>query len=256
MASFDNASNMCLVCHQGRASKVQVDAATPNGLHDPDYDSYDFINIHYYAAAATLFGSDVQAGYEYDGNTYRGQNPFVGAHTDDGTGLNLVDCVGCHMNSSLGRDPPNTNSTAKHTFLPAVEDCNECHSGNTFPDIAPDNNFIVIESLKSELLEAIQAYATTGALPIDSPIYYDNDSYPYWFSGDETAEPPPTPSFATRYRDFDFNMLTAAYNYVVATKDPAGYIHNGLYIKQLLFDSICLMGGDPIPVEPSRINCP
>ena len=45
-------------------------------------------------------------------------------------------------------------------------------------------------------------------------------------------------------------MLTAAYNYQVALKDPAGYIHNGVYIKQILFDSIDVMGGTPSITRP------
>ena len=53
-------------------------------------------------------------------------------------------------------------------------------------------------------------------------------------------------------------MLTAAYNYQVAEKDPAGYIHNGAYVQQLLFDSICALGGTPsiarVPDRPA--SCP
>jgi hypothetical protein len=45
-------------------------------------------------------------------------------------------------------------------------------------------------------------------------------------------------------------MLTAAYNYNVGAKDPAGYVHNGDYIKQLLYDSIVAMGGTPSVSRP------
>jgi hypothetical protein len=251
-ASFDNNSNMCMTCHQGRESGVSVDNATPNtAVQSPDYPSYDFINIHYYAAAATLFGSDVNAGYEYAGKMYNGQNTFVGLHQQRG----LVDCVGCHMNSSLARTPPDTVDAQKHTFLPVTEDCNDCHSGNRFQDLSgsPGDNYREIQVLKAELLSAMQAYATTGdpntGLPIDAPVFYDNLTYPYWFNGVQGTDPA---SFANRYRNFDFNMLTAAYNYAVATKDPAGYIHNGGYLEQLLYDSILVMGGTPTVVPPLR----
>jgi hypothetical protein len=231
---------------------VSVDNATPNtAVQSPDYPSYDFINIHYYAAAATLFGSDVNAGYEYAGKMYNGQNTFVGLHQQRG----LVDCVGCHMNSSLARTPPDTVDAQKHTFLPVTEDCNDCHNGNRFQDLSngPNDNFREIQVLKAELLSAMQAYATTGdpntGLPIDAPVFYDNLTYPYWFNGVQGTDPA---SFANRYRNFDFNMLTAAYNYAVATKDPAGYIHNGGYLEQLLYDSILVMGGTPTVVPPLR----
>lgn len=254
-ASFGNNSNMCMSCHQGRESGDSVANADPNTVVQvPDYDSYDFINIHYYAAAATLFGNVVNGGYEYPGNLYRGQNMFPGIHASQGR--NLVDCVGCHMNSSLGRDPDDPNNgrltdTEKHTFLPETQDCNFCHTGDRFQDLSgsPGDNFREIEVLKAELLSAMQAYATTGDLPIDSPIFYDNDTYPYWFNGIKGEDPA---SFGNRYRNFDFDMLTAAYNYVVATKDPAGYIHNGAYVEQLLYDSILLMGGTPTVIPPLR----
>ncbi|MGB5697621.1 MAG: chitobiase/beta-hexosaminidase C-terminal domain-containing protein, partial [Polyangiales bacterium] len=249
-ATLGNASNICMTCHQGRESGVSVANATANTVVQAptDYDSYDFINIHYYAAAATFFGSDVEAGYQYrPPEDYTGQNTFVGLHQQRG----LDTCIGCHMNSSLARTPPNTVDAAKHTFLPSTVDCNECHNGNRFQDLSgtPGDNFREIEVLKAELLAAMQAYATTGDLPISSPVFYDNDTYPYWFKGVAGTDPA---SFANRYRDFDFDMLTAAYNYAVATKDPGGYMHNGAYIEQILYDSILAMGGTPTVIPPLR----
>jgi hypothetical protein len=45
-------------------------------------------------------------------------------------------------------------------------------------------------------------------------------------------------------------QLKAAYNWQVADKEPCGYIHNGIYIRQLLFDSTVDMGGTPAVVRP------
>ncbi|MDT8305345.1 MAG: hypothetical protein RRC07_05370, partial [Anaerolineae bacterium] len=56
----------CMECHQGRSSKVRVDAAiTDRGADDADAvnEELGFINIHYYAAAATQYGTLVQGGY-------------------------------------------------------------------------------------------------------------------------------------------------------------------------------------------------
>jgi len=237
-ATFNNSSNVCLGCHQGRSSGNDVDNATPNGENDPLYDSYSFINIHYYAAGATFFGSDVGGGYEYEGETYRGVNPW-GVHTQLMGAEHLVDCVGCHMNAD-DAEPE------KHTFLPKVADCSSCHPGSTFPTLAnsPSNNFEDIEVLTTELLAAIEAYADGGGLPKVSPVQYDPSAYPYWFRAGVPA------IYPNRYLDFDFDMLTAAYNYQVALKDPGGYIHNGIYIKQLLHDSIVAMGGTPSITRP------
>ena len=81
-------------------------------------------------------------------------------------------------------------------------------------------------------------------LPQDSPVQYNPSAYPYWFKAGVPA------IYPNRYLDFDFDMLTAAYNFVVADKDPAGYLHNGGYIKQILFDSIVAMGGTPSITRP------
>jgi hypothetical protein len=76
-------------------------------------------------------------------------------------------------------------------------------------------------------------------LPQASPVEYSNH-HPYWFH--EGTEDP--------YGDFDFTMLTAAYNYQVGLKDPCGYIHNAAYIEQLLYDSIVAMGATPSVSRP------
>ena len=49
-----NNSNLCLECHQGRASKVSLDAAIGAGEF-----TFSDQNVHYFAAGATLFGADV-----------------------------------------------------------------------------------------------------------------------------------------------------------------------------------------------------
>ena len=251
--TFNNNSNLCMSCHQGRASGLDVRTAEPNDeVQNPDYDSFDAINIHYYAAAAVLFGRDADAGYQYrtdpdDPDTelsYAGKNLFVGFH--ESGDLKLTDCIGCHMNSNP------TGAPAKHTFMPQeVGDCSACHSGGPeFKDLQtrPQSYWFAIDTLKSQLLQAIEDYADGGGLPITSPAFYDGHHHPYWF---HQGGPPEDEN---AYRDFDRNMLAAAYNYMVADKDPGGYIHNGIYIQQLLWDSIIAMGACPNlnPPPPGR----
>ena len=76
------------------------------------------------------------------------------------------------------------------------------------------------------------------------PIVYSN-GYPYWCN--DNGNPC---NFANGYKDFDATLLKAAYNYQTALKDPGGYIHNGPYIKQILFDSIEDLGGTPSVDRP------
>ena len=156
------------------SSEIWSNGATPNGVvqSPTDYDSFNFINIHYYAVGATLFGTDVQGGYEYEEDVagdplvYRGQNTFVGLHNPTPDGQSLVDCIGCHLNSAVDEA-----DQKRHTFLPKVEDCNQCHSGQAFQDLSgsPGDNFREINLLKADLLAAMQDYAQNG-LPQPSPM--------------------------------------------------------------------------------------
>ncbi|MDP2974734.1 MAG: cytochrome c3 family protein, partial [Anaerolineales bacterium] len=81
----------CMECHQGRESKVSVDKqitdfnaaealdAVPAPITDASGNqrTFGFRNIHYFPAAATLYGSTVHGGYEYDGKIYDIKNAHV-----------------------------------------------------------------------------------------------------------------------------------------------------------------------------------
>ena len=249
-ATYTNASNICMTCHQGRESTVSVneDIAACSNVGDCDADctpmegaggaggaggasgceGLGFVNIHYYAAAATLFGTNVKGAYEYAGQTYAGQNEFDNtSHANN----NLQDCLGCHMQRGEAADLPN------HVFLPAVAACGPCHTGGAeFSELdnGLSDNFQDVQTMLTDLLTAITDYTTD----LGDPVTYDPDSYPYWFNSE-----------GGRYR-FDAPSLRAAYNYQTGSKDPGNYIHNATYTKQFLYDSIIDMGGTTTVTRP------
>jgi hypothetical protein len=49
---------------------------------------------------------------------------------------------------------------------------------------------------------------------------------------------------STNRFSFDAKSLRAAYNYQVSHKAPHGYIHNALYVAQIMVDAIQHIGGD------------
>ena len=104
----------CMECHQGRSSKVTVDGKIEEAglVDDPDAVSEDlgFTNIHYFAAAASLYGTFAQGGYQYDGNTYDAKFRHVEGYET---------CVSCH------------NS---HTLEVHSEACIECHDEGDYQD--------------------------------------------------------------------------------------------------------------------------
>lgn len=199
-ASLGGPSNLCMECHQGRSSGPTVDARIAAG-------NLSFSNIHYFAAAATLLGSEVKGGYEYAGRTYRGRNNFA-AHAVLGS-PELTTCAGCHLRGD----------EVNHTFTPDLVVCLECHVGDSFANLSgsPVVNRVAIQQLKDQLLGLLTA---SGVVAVDGFPYFTNIT---------TAQ-----------------QLRAAYNWQVADKEPCGYIHNGIYIRQLLFDSVSDMGGAPV----------
>jgi hypothetical protein len=235
---FGDASR-CLICHQGRESKASVDAQIarfeaedPDAVVAPIKDDkgndvrFGFRNIHYYAAAATLYGTEVKGGYEYDGKIYDGKFQHVEGRDT---------CIGCH-------DP--------HTLKVKVDECALCHGDGVKAEGGLQNirepqasawdydgdgdkeegMAHEIEGLQEALLAEIQKYAegTAGA-----PITYDAATYPYFMSADGNA-----------YGNWTPRLLKAAYNYQVSLKDPGAFAHGNKYIVQLLYDSIEDLGGD------------
>jgi hypothetical protein len=215
-------SNLCLQCHQGRESGVSVNELI-EGLDDDEVsDALRFLNVHYFAAGASLFGTDANGAYEYDGKEYLGQNMHV-----PGFGT----CKDCH---------------SSHRLEVKVEECGKCHTGvateedlqgirlstvdydgdgDTQEGIAGE-----IETMREALYEATQGYA---ADVVGTDIVYNAARYPYWFTDAEEG-----------YNTWTPRLLKAAYNYQYATKDPGVYAHNGKYILQVLYDALEDMGVD------------
>jgi acylphosphatase len=98
---------VCMQCHQGRQSTVSVDTSIKTNAdpNKPDVAStkLSFANIHYFAAAATQYGTLAKGGYEYKGQSYDGkfQHPApydtcVGCHNSHSLELELKECATCH----------------------------------------------------------------------------------------------------------------------------------------------------------------
>ena len=141
---------------------------------------------------------------------------------------NPKDCVGCH-----GFDPGQKNPSND----PKLFEFSGIRPGST-PDYDGDGNIREsvqneIQGLEAILLQLIELYA---ANTIGVPIAYDAHAYPYFLKATGGS-----------YRDFNATLLKAAYNYHTSIKEPGGFIHNSLYIAQLLVDSIRDLGGNAAP---------
>jgi hypothetical protein len=222
----------CMQCHQGRASKFDVDAAIEEAGVDEDRVSEDlgFINIHYYAAAATKYGTLAKGGYEYEGSSYDANF----GHVED-----FNSCIECHNPHTL--EVRVDQCSACHSGVATVEDLRDVRMPGSAVDYDGDGDtdegiYYEIQGLQEKLYTAIQAYGTEVA---GTDIVYDPAAYPYFFidtdaNGEITAG---EAVFPNAYNAWTPRLVKAAYNYQVSQKDPGNFAHGGKYIIQLLSDS-------------------
>jgi hypothetical protein len=228
-------SNLCIQCHQGRESTVSVRQDIGDLGDDEASEDLGFVNVHYFAAGATMFGTEAKGAYEYEGQTYLGRfahvdgfNECTECHTVHGLEVKIEGCSGCHEGVESEEDLHGIRMT--ETDFDGDGDTDEGLAGE-------------VETMVDALSAAVQAYATDT---VGTPIVYDAHSYPYFFNdtngngepdGEET-------SYANQYASWTPRLLKAAYNFQYAQKDPGGFAHNGKYVLQVLYDSLSDVGGD------------
>ena len=176
-----------MTCHQGRESKVSVDKQINDTFKVTDVDAvvapikdasgkdvaFGFRNVHYFAAGATLYGSQAQMGYEYDGKTYDPKFRHV---------PEFDTCIACHD---------------QHATQVRVDKCAECHEGVKTVDDLKNNRengslvdyngngdtkegiYYELKGLQDILYSSIQMYAKEVA---GTAIVYDPATNPYWFA--------------------------------------------------------------------------
>jgi len=219
-------SAVCTVCHQGRTSSNDVEAAIGDIDDDQVSAAIGFVNIHYAAAAATQQGGVARGGYQYAEHSYAGPFGHVAA---------LSTCVNCH---------------GAHDTAVKLENCTTCHQGaadfraiRTTPmDILGNGNLsngigVVIDELHLRLGTAVMTYA---AEVVGAEIVYSDAAYPYFFN-DTNANGIADKSetiFPNRYRNWTPRLLKAAYNFQFVGKDHGAFAHNPHYAIQLMIDSI------------------
>ncbi len=225
-------SNLCLLCHQGRSSTPSVNRA----LADKDPETPDptirFSNIHYFAAGATLFGSEAQGAYQFDGKDYAGANTkhpinkCKDCHDVHALEVKVEACVACHGSASDPQDPK--------TYRLDTTDYDG--DGDTTEGISAE-----VDAFAERLYAAIQAYAKAKG----TPIVYNPAAYPYFFvDADEDGNPDVGERGRVAYNAWTPTLLKAAYNYQYYQKDPGAFTHNPKYVLQFLYDSIQALGGD------------
>lgn len=250
----ENSSARCMVCHQGRSSTPNVNAALEENGALADMNAVapelGFVNIHYYPAAAALYGTEAQGGYEYEGNRYAVKFGHV-------EGMDT--CASCHSPHTL--EVELDTCTTCHEDVETPEDLRDIRMNGSLVDFDGDGDdfegiYYEIEGLQELLYAAIQGYAAEVA---GTPIVYDSHSYPYFFI-DTDADGEVTEGeaiYPNAFNAWTGNLLTAAYNYQMSLKDPGAFAHNAPYYIGLLYDSIQTLNAnisEPVDMEFAQRN--
>ncbi|MCE9637780.1 MAG: hypothetical protein K8T90_18930 [Planctomycetes bacterium] len=249
----------CMICHQGRESKYTLDSmialafstppvapATLATLNPIDVDlpvttgtnKIGFKNIHYFAAAATLYGREAGVGYEYTGKAYEKKfthvedyDTCIRCHDPHTLKVKVNECVTCHVIA-----PANATDPAKYEL--AIDDLHKVRMAGTVSDFDGDGNategmYEELVGTSDVLLKTIKEYAKDVNA---SPIGYDGAVYPYFFI--DTNENGTIDTGEGGYAKWTARLVKAAFNYQMFKKDPGGFAHNGKYLNELMYDSI------------------
>ncbi len=249
-------SNVCMTCHVGREVGQNI-----KNITDSD-GVLGFVNSHYLAAGATLFG---QSGYTYTGMSYTAPTFFahdkIGTAAAPGTGTNGP-CVSCHMTSPKKHIFTNVStSTAGVIGKITSTSCVSCHTGGfalTAASLEAEHEEYkaALEGLKGALAAKgiffgeshpyfftapyNPAYVEVGNCTTNLPVFNWNYGGTYTYVWDATAKNCTTagsigtPGTASTFKD----VMGAAFNLNLLLHDPGGYAHNRFYAKRLIWDSI------------------
>lgn len=220
-------STGCIGCHGGSAnSSTMADLAAA----DRSSDSL----VHHMPdmpAAGLLFSAQTHSGYEFAGKNYTDKEYF--AHNKIGLDTGAGPCVSCHMvNHPVDDGDSATDADAAkldHSLQALGEDdeatpiimnqvlCKSCHLADTMTRAALDAKKAGFAAAKALLQGYVQNAVAT-------PNHWGTDL-----------------TLPANLAGVPVEAYGAAQNYQFLANDPGAYVHNSLYVKRLIFDSINLL---------------
>jgi hypothetical protein len=265
----------CMVCHQGRESTVSVenrisdaytDTTDPISSDDEVTSKISFLNIHYFAAAGSLYGREAEAAYEYADPALSDldPDPVTGlparmsydrrfahveskdvcfeCHDQHSLKVRVTECATCHVTRN-GDPIVTTEPTTTAAYEAAIENLHDVRMAGTINDFDGDGDtnegvYYELTGLRDVLYGALRTYARAPKTnAAGTPIAYSPTSYPYFFV-DNNDNGVVDAGETTRYNAWTARLLRAAYNYQYAQKDPGAFAHNAKYLIEILYDSI------------------
>jgi len=210
--------NACMWCHKSRKDVTNYIKATGNNITSVYWGPHE-------GPQADLYSG--KGGYHYVGKPYGS-----GTHTSLGKG-----CVDCHMPAVASNQ-----NVGNHSFYPQLSACKAaCHQGATSFNIA--NKQTDLEKLLQELRVALNNgnMLTRGTAAPYGPL-----------TATELADTSFRLDEARPINNLTGDIAGALYNYLLVARGGAKGVHNPLYIKQLLWDSVVAVTGGPPVALPTR----
>ena len=220
----DKNSNLCVSCHQGRESSVSVANAIAGLDLDTVSSKLKFINVHYMAAGATLFGTQAKGMYEYEGKTYQGRLKHIGSFDT---------CTECHNTHGLDVKSKSCMTAYCHGSAGTVQNIRKTQKDFDGDGSKTEGLAGEVDTLGEALLGAMTAYAKDV---VGKPLAYDAHAYPYFYSDDNGNGA--IDAGEAGYKSWTPRLLRAAYNYQFVQKEAGAFAHNGKYVIQVLYDSL------------------
>ncbi len=219
------ASNMCVPCHAGRGAGrlIKIEANAPYFLNFSSTSSAT--SAHDFAGATVLFKI---GGYEYAGRDYTNPPNFdhdgIGMNNFMNTGSNGP-CIACHMSSSESHSllpveftPPITGIDPTASVISAVVSnaCAACHNGAATP-------VVTVQYLQAKRTGFQAAVACLNAL-LNRPGRLKVSGTSNWERLYGKGTGPDT--------------MGASFNYGLLRWEWGAYVHNDIYVKRLIYDSM------------------
>jgi len=212
-SSYDvgEGTNLCATCHQPRRGysdyddESHADSAMVTSTH---------AGPHHGPQSAVLSG---MAGDDRLGSV---DITALGAGTHESVG-----CNGCHMHKGDDLE------VGGHTFWPNVDKCGTCHAGASDFDI---NSYITDLDVKIATLQAhLVAASGQGIERVDGVWSVIADSTVHGIlhlDSDGAAHP--------AVGQFERDVFSAFWNYMVATEDKSHGVHNPNYVEALIDNAL------------------
>jgi len=261
-------SNMCIACHSGRSTGSLVkftsgtatsqscpagppsivctlgtgtgNAKVVSGLSNSFWNNVAFIDPHGMGSGNFLITDGNKPGFEFipGDSSYSTGHAGIGAPGAPGGVLGTEGpCVGCHMSAPRKHvfSPISSSSTGTITGITSTV-CASCHSssGPGFAINSPADLDAKNQGYQAALTVLTAQLAAKG-------VYYNAKLPPYFFTTNNPALQGNSTQVlnwnALDAQHYGGNLMGAAFNLRLLQTD-AGWVHNGIVSKQLLYDTI------------------